>query len=141
MSLITALQAILLLIGLTNASPVAQADPTRTNPCPYSLFSTQATRTGHAYPQVTWTAKPDNTVNYPTKFDGAHPIAPFPANCMMVQGMPYCIEVAAHSMAKGIWNGLGNVGAADVCPAPAWNTVGVAAAGMYLSSLSCQKRN
>lgn len=134
MSLITALQAFLLLVGLALASPVAQADPTRTNPCPYTLFSKQATRTDHAYPQVTWSDKPDNTVNYPLKFDGANSIALAPASCMMVQGMPYCLEVAANSMANSIWKSMGaGAGAADMCPTPAWNTVGVA--GMCFFSL------
>ncbi|RDI83576.1 hypothetical protein Vi05172_g6741 [Venturia inaequalis] len=127
MSIITALQAILLLTSFTNASPVAQADPTRKNPCPYSLVSKQATRTGHVYPQVTWSNKADNTVKYPLKFDAANPIAPSPASCMMVQGMPYCLEVAANAMANSIWKGMGaGAGPADVCPTPAWNTVGVA---------------
>ncbi|TID18525.1 hypothetical protein E2P81_ATG06440 [Venturia nashicola] len=124
--LITALHALLILIRLTNASPMAQADPTRTNPCPYSLFSNQATRTGHAYPQVTWSDKPDNIIKYPLKFDAANQVAPSPASCMMVQGMPYCLEVAANAMANGIWKGMGaGVVAAAVCPTPAWNTVGI----------------
>ncbi|QDS75927.1 hypothetical protein FKW77_002986 [Venturia effusa] len=124
---IIAIQIILLLIGFISASPVAQADPTRHNPCPYALVSQQATRTGHVYPQVTWTDKPDNTVSYPLKFDAVNLVAPSPASCMMVQGMPYCLEVAAHSMANNIWKGLGsNAVAANVCPTPAWNTVGIA---------------
>lgn len=140
MSRITALQAFLLLIGFTSASPMAQADPTRTNPCPYTLFSKQATRTAHAYPQVTWSDKPDNTVHYPLKFDGANSIALSPASCLMVQGMPYCLEVAANSMANRIWKGMGpGAGAADVCPTPAWNTVGIA--GMRLFSLYSQRQN
>jgi hypothetical protein len=140
MLIIAAIQ-VLLLFGFTMASPYPQANPTATRPCPYSLFATQATRSGHTYPQVTWTAAPDNTVHYPLSFAANEKPAPTPANCMIVQGVPYCLNVAANEMAKSLWNDMGNaVAASAVCPTPPWNTVGVTAAGRFPSSLISSSR-
>lgn len=129
--LIATIQAFLL-FSLTIASPFPQADPTRTNPCPYSLFATTATRSNHTYPQVTWTAAPNNTIRYPLSF--AANITPAPANCMIVQGAPFCLSVAANALANSLWSGLGTSAVASVvCPTPPWNTVNVTAIGKFLS--------
>jgi hypothetical protein len=129
MFLIAAIQA-LLLFRFTIASPFPQADPTRTNPCPYSLFATIATRSNYTYPQVTWTAAPNNTIRYPLSFAVNTTPAPTPANCMIVQGAPFCLSVAANALANSLWRSLGTSAIASaVCPTPPWNTVGVTAIG------------
>lgn len=131
MMLLIATTQALLLFGFTIASPVPQADTARTNPCPYTLFATSTTRSGHAYPQVTWSAQADNTIHYPSSFNADLTVAPSPANCMIVQGVPYCLNVAANSMANSLWSGLGpSAVAADVCPTPPWTTSIITATGM-----------
>jgi hypothetical protein len=129
MLLSTAIQAFLL-VSFTSASPHPQANPAATNPCPYSLIATTATRSGRAYPQITWIPVPSNTGVYALSFAAGATPAPSPTNCMIVQGAPYCLIVAADAMAKSLWSSLGTQAvASEVCPTPPWNTASVTAAG------------
>jgi hypothetical protein len=130
MLLSIAIQAFLL-VSFTSASPHPQANPAASNPCPYSLFATITIQSGRAYPQITWIPAPSNTVVYPLSFAAGATPAPSPTNCMIVQGAPYCLIVAADVMAKSLWSSLGTrTVASEVCPTPPWNTAGVTAAGV-----------
>jgi len=127
MLFIAAVQA-LLLFGFTTASPVAQAsststmslisNPTATNSCPYKLLAPSVT-SGTVVGKVTWVHDADNTAFYPLSYAttrGSGP-APTPAACLIAPGVPYCLMVAANSLAWGAYNSTSEVRAAatSVC--------------------------